>query len=92
MSRIVFIDRDGTINVEKHYISSPEQIELLPFSSQGIKLLHKMGLKVACYTTTTGTDRLITARRLPNGWKELDDTSSNFPTVYDEFRNCPKYF
>lgn len=48
------------------------------------KVWDKMGLKVACYTTTTGTDRLITARRLPNGWKELDDTSSNFPTVYDE--------
>ena len=30
MKRFVLLDRDGTINVERHYLSDPDQIELLP--------------------------------------------------------------
>jgi hypothetical protein len=43
----------------------------------------KLGWKIAIYTTTTGTDRMMLVRRLPNGWKELDSTP-DFATAYDE--------
>jgi hypothetical protein len=48
------------------------------------KVLDKLGWKIKCFTTTTGTYRLIVSRGLPNGWKELDDTSADFPTAYDQ--------
>jgi hypothetical protein len=47
------------------------------------KVWDKLGWKIASFTTTTGTYRLIQSRRLPNGWKELDDTTADFPSAYD---------
>jgi hypothetical protein len=49
------------------------------------KVFDKLGWKIAVYTTLTGTDRMIVVRRLPNGWKEFDTTSTDdFGTAYDE--------
>jgi hypothetical protein len=47
------------------------------------KVYDKLGWKIAVYTTTTGTDRLISVSRLQNGWKDLD-TASDFAAAYDE--------
>ena len=37
MRRLVLLDRDGTINAERHYLSAPEQVELLPGAAEGIR-------------------------------------------------------
>ncbi len=47
------------------------------------KVWDKLGYKIAIYTTITGTDRMMSVRRLPNGWKELD-TTPDFAAAYDE--------
>lgn len=39
MNRAVFLDRDGTINEDTHYLSSPEQIKILPNTIEGLKKL-----------------------------------------------------
>ena len=33
---LVFLDRDGTINVERHYLTSVEGMQLLPGAAEGI--------------------------------------------------------
>lgn len=57
MSRLVLIDRDGTINVERHYLSSPDQIELFPQSAEAIRLLKSLDLKVAVVTNQSAIGR-----------------------------------
>lgn len=57
MSRLVLIDRDGTINVERHYLSSPDQIELFEGSAEAIKLLKDLGLPVAVVTNQSAIGR-----------------------------------
>jgi D-glycero-D-manno-heptose 1,7-bisphosphate phosphatase len=57
MARLVLIDRDGTINVERHYLSSPEQIELFPKTADGIRLLKSLGLPVAVVTNQSAVGR-----------------------------------
>src|SRR6185295_14458272 len=37
--RFVVLDRDGTIIVEKNYLSSPDQVQLLPNAAAGLKRL-----------------------------------------------------
>ena len=39
--KAVFLDRDGTINVEKGYISNRDQIELLPEAAEAIRRLNQ---------------------------------------------------
>lgn len=37
--RVIFLDRDGTINHDPGYISNPDDLHLLPGAAEGIKLL-----------------------------------------------------
>jgi D-glycero-D-manno-heptose 1,7-bisphosphate phosphatase len=57
MARLALIDRDGTVNIEKHYLSSPDQIELFPETVAGIKLLQSLGLRVVIVTNQSGVGR-----------------------------------
>jgi D-glycero-D-manno-heptose 1,7-bisphosphate phosphatase len=55
--RFALIDRDGTINVEKHYLSDPEQLELYPGVGAAIRRLNRLGLGVAVVTNQSGIAR-----------------------------------
>ena len=55
--RVVLLDRDGTINLEKHYLSSPEQLELLPHASEGIRLMKQLGLSTVVITNQSAVGR-----------------------------------
>lgn len=57
MKRFVLIDRDGTINVEKHYLSDPEQLELYPGVGHAIRRLNQLDLGVAVLTNQSGIAR-----------------------------------
>lgn len=56
-TRLVLLDRDGTINVEKNYLSSPEQLELLPQSAAGIRQLRQLGLTPVVVSNQSGIGR-----------------------------------
>lgn len=55
--RFALIDRDGTINVEKHYLSDPEQLELIPGAAAAIRRLNQAGWGVAVITNQSGVGR-----------------------------------
>ena len=55
--RFVLIDRDGTINVEKHYLSDPDQLELYPGVGAAIRRLNRLDLGVAVVTNQSGIAR-----------------------------------
>ena len=57
MKIAVFIDRDGTICKDVHYMRSPEQFELLPGAAEGIKLLNELDVKVIVATNQSGVAR-----------------------------------
>ncbi len=41
MKRAIFLDRDGTINEDTHYLNHPDQIRILPNTIEGLKKLQK---------------------------------------------------
>ena len=55
--RFVLIDRDGTINVEKHYLSDPDQVELYPGVAAAIRRLNQLDLGVVVITNQSGVAR-----------------------------------
>ena len=57
MKRFALLDRDGTINVERHYLSDPDQIELLPNAAEGLAELRRLGLGLAIVTNQSGVAR-----------------------------------
>lgn len=59
MSRIraVFIDRDGTINQERHYIYRIEDFELIPGAMEALRLLTHQQIKIYIITNQSGIAR-----------------------------------
>lgn len=55
--RLVLLDRDGTINVERNYLSSPDELILLDGAVEGIRLLNQLELKVAVVTNQSAIGR-----------------------------------
>ena len=55
--RFVVLDRDGTINVEGDYISSPDQVELLPRTAAGLRAIRDMGLGLIVITNQSAIGR-----------------------------------
>ena len=55
--RFVILDRDGTIIEEKHYLSDPEQVVLLPGVVNGLSRFQEAGLGLAVVTNQSGIGR-----------------------------------
>ena len=53
----VFLDRDGTINVEKEYLHRPEEFEFVPGAPEAIRLLNDAGFLVIVVTNQSGVAR-----------------------------------
>ena len=60
MKRIVFLDRDGVVNVNpvyRDYIKSPLEFKFLPGSRKAIRLLNQAGFKVIIISNQTGVGK-----------------------------------
>ena len=55
--RFVLIDRDGTINVEKHYLSDPDQLQLIDGVAAALRRLGQAGYGIAIITNQSGIAR-----------------------------------
>jgi D,D-heptose 1,7-bisphosphate phosphatase len=58
-NRAVFLDRDGVVSLEKGYISSPEQLELYPFTLEAITKLKEAHWKIYIISNQAGVARGI---------------------------------
>ncbi len=57
MRRGVFIDRDGTINVNVEYLDNPDEFQMYEGVAEGIKLLNDKGFFVIIATNQSGIER-----------------------------------
>ncbi len=55
--RCVLLDRDGTINIERHYLSDPDQFELLPGVVEGLRQLQSAGFGLVIVSNQSGIGR-----------------------------------
>lgn len=53
----VFLDRDGTINVEKEYLHRSEEFEFIPGAPEAIRILKEAGYLVVVVTNQSGVAR-----------------------------------
>lgn len=65
-SPAVFLDRDGTVNVEKHYLYKIEDFEFITGAPEAILRLNRAGYKVVIVTNQSGVAR---------GYYDLDAVS-----------------
>lgn len=57
MNKAIFLDRDGTINIEKKYLYKIKDFEFLPGVIEGLKLLQNRGFLLIVITNQSGIGR-----------------------------------
>ena len=55
--RAVFLDRDGTLNVDRNYLSNPAQLELIPGVGAALRRLMDAGFLLFIVTNQSGIGR-----------------------------------
>ena len=55
--KAVFLDRDGTLNVERSYLSDPAQLELFPGTAAALRRLMDAGFLLFIVTNQSGIGR-----------------------------------
>ncbi len=88
----VFLDRDGTIIVEKGFLGNPAKVELIPGASSAIRKLNKAGFAVIIVSNQSGVARGYfdedTVRAVNKYIKELFEKEN---ASIDKFYYCPHY-
>lgn len=57
MKRAIFLDRDGTIIVEKNYLSAPNDVQLIPGAAEAIMRLNQAQYLVVVVSNQSGVAR-----------------------------------
>ena len=63
--KALFLDRDGTLIVDKVYLADPAGVELIPGTAEGLRRARALGYKLFLFTNQSGIGR---------GYHSLDDT------------------
>lgn len=88
----IFLDRDGTINVDKDYIFDPYELELIPNSAKAMKILKKKGYYIIIITNQSGIERGIIS---PQAWRAVNQQFwqllQNENAIYDALYYCPHH-
>ena len=65
MNRALFLDRDGTLIVDRVYLADPAGVELIPGAADGLRRARALGFKLFLFTNQSGIGR---------GFHTLEDT------------------
>jgi D-glycero-D-manno-heptose 1,7-bisphosphate phosphatase len=55
--RAIFLDRDGTLIVDKHYLHRPEEVEIFPGAAEALRRLEDSGFLLFLVTNQSGVGR-----------------------------------
>lgn len=88
----VFLDRDGTINVEKHYLHRREDWEWIPGAQKAIRLLKEAGFFVIVVSNQAGIARGMYGPTEVDALHEfVQKDLATMGAVIDAFFYCPHH-
>lgn len=91
-NKAVFIDRDGTINVDGPYLSDPDKFEIYPGVSKGINELKENGFKIIVITNQSGIARgYFTEKNLDAIHTKMKREFKKFDVELDGIYYCPHH-
>ena len=88
----VFVDRDGTLNEDHGYVTSPEQLIVFPGVSQALVRLNHLGVRVILVTNQSAIGRgFMTAHDLQCIHQKLDNLLRVHGGSIDAIYYCPHH-
>ena len=90
MKRFVLLDRDGTINVERHYLADPDELELLPGAAKGLDHFRRLGFGLIVVTNQSAVSRgILDEQRLDEIHARLRAMLAGRGVELDGIYHCP---
>jgi D-glycero-D-manno-heptose 1,7-bisphosphate phosphatase len=88
--KVVILDRDGTIVVDRGYLADPAGLEFLPGAAEGLRLLHQRGCRLVVITNQSGVGRgLFSLGRLQEMNSRLEDMVRLRDARIERIYYCP---
>ena len=86
----IFVDRDGTLIEDKHYLSDPAGVYLLPHVAESLKKIQEHGIKIFIVTNQSGIGRgYFTEKDFFACQKELEKQLNGFGVFVTDTAFCP---
>jgi D-glycero-D-manno-heptose 1,7-bisphosphate phosphatase len=91
-NRAVFLDRDGTLIVEKNYLSDPNDVELITGAVEALKLLEAAGFTLILVTNQSAIGRgMFDEARLGEIHQRLEQILAADNLKLDGIYYCPHH-
>ncbi len=91
-NKAVFLDRDGTLNVDKGYVHRIEDWEWIPGAIDAIVLLKKAGFLVVVITNQAGIARgYYTDTEVSHLHTRINEELKEHGATIDGFYHCPHH-
>jgi D-glycero-D-manno-heptose 1,7-bisphosphate phosphatase len=88
--RVVILDRDGTIVVDRNYLADPQGLQFLPGAAEGLRRLHQDGYRLVVISNQSGVGRgLFSLERLQHINARLAQMVSAAGARIDGIYCCP---
>ncbi|MFT5286463.1 MAG: D-glycero-D-manno-heptose 1,7-bisphosphate phosphatase [Planctomycetota bacterium] len=92
LRKAVFLDRDGTINVEVDYLSDPAQLKLIPGAAEAIRELNRSKFEVIVVTNQSGIARgMLDIVKLDQIHERLREMLAEEEAHFDAVYFCPHH-
>jgi D-glycero-D-manno-heptose 1,7-bisphosphate phosphatase len=86
----VFLDRDGTLIEDRHYLRDPDQVRLLPGAADAVRRLNAAAIPAVVVTNQSGIARgLLTEADYAATAHRLDDVLAAAGARLDGHYHCP---
>jgi D-glycero-D-manno-heptose 1,7-bisphosphate phosphatase len=90
MKRYVILDRDGTIIEERHYLSDPDEVRLLPNATAGLRRMRDAGWGLLVVTNQSAVGRgMFTEARLAEIHARMEELLLAEGVRLDGIYYCP---
>ncbi|PHS13214.1 MAG: D-glycero-beta-D-manno-heptose-1,7-bisphosphate 7-phosphatase [Blastopirellula sp.] len=88
----LFLDRDGTVNIDTGYIDSPEKLQLIPGAAEAIARVNQAGVPVIIVTNQSGIARgMYTEQTLKEIHHRMDELLQEADAHVDAYYHCPHH-
>ncbi len=86
----LILDRDGTIIYDKHYLSHPQEVELLPRTGEALALFQRKGIKIYVVSNQSGIGRgYFTEKDLGRVNRQVEEELAHFGVSLRDMLYCP---
>jgi D-glycero-D-manno-heptose 1,7-bisphosphate phosphatase len=90
LCKVVVLDRDGTIVVDRHYLADPDALEFEPGADAGLRRMSEMGFRLVVITNQSGVARgFFSLARLAEIHQRLQQMLQSISVRLDGVYFCP---